>query len=90
MTSQTTRRIFSHSLRHSLNVYLQNLGSGKLVSCMVWALTLPPFCSLKRLLYLSPESVCVFGQNMGSGKHTSRNPIKIKLRTLVHTDYEAL
>ena len=51
MTSSTAFRIFPPSLVHSLNVFLQDVGSGKSVSCIVWENTLPSICILKRLLY---------------------------------------
>ena len=34
---------------HSLNFFLQDVGSGKSVSCIVWENTLPSICILKRL-----------------------------------------
>ena len=41
MTSSTAFKIFPPSLVHSLNVFLQDVGSGKSVSCIDWENTLP-------------------------------------------------
>ena len=45
---------------HSLNVFLQDVGSQKSVSCIVWENTLPSICILKRLpiyIYISRKTL---------------------------------
>ena len=74
---------------HSLNVYLQYLWSGKAVSFMVLSQSDPPIDTQKRhlsIIYLSPGFLLQFGENRGSGKHTSRYPIKLKFSTDVEND----
>ena len=83
MTSSTAFRIFPPSLMHSLNVFLQDVGSGKSVSCIVWENTLPSICILKRLLYtiytISRESVEKQGfWKPNWGGSTPKNPKKPK------------
>ena len=80
---------FSPSLMHSLNVYLQYLWSGKAVSFMVLSQSDPPIDIQKRHLssiYLSPGFLLQFGENRGSGKHTSQYPIELKFSTNVNND----
>ena len=91
--SSTAFRIFPPSLMHSLNVFLQDVGSGKSVSCIVWENTLPSICILKRLLY-SIYSIYTLShgnllKNRGSGNPTSRYSRDLKLCTHVHTRPEA-
>ena len=76
--------LFPPSLVHSLNVFLQDVGSGKSVSCIVWENTLPSICILKRLpisIYISHGNLL---KNRGSGNPTSRYRRDLKLRTHVH------
>jgi len=90
MTSYTCLRIFLHTLMHTLNVYLEDVWSEKSVSCMVWENTLPSFCILKASIpiYLSISHGNLF-KNRGSGNPTSRYRRDLKLRTHVHTSWEA-
>ena len=77
----------SPSLVHSLNVFLQDVGSGKSVSCIVWENTLPSICILKRLpisIYISHGNLL---KNRCSGNPTSRYRRDLKLRTHVHNSY---
>ena len=79
---------------HSLNVYLQYLWSGKAVSFMVLSQSDPPIDTQKRhlsiylssIIYLSPGFLLQFGENRGSGKHTSLYPIELKFSTNVNND----